>query len=719
MAGARTTARNYREPLILFYREQQSIERVAAALDLSEETVKQRLSRGRGMLRAQMEHLVERSLGFTTPGALFTTAVLGALPAIATPFLIAGATSVTAKSGAAVKAAVSLSAFTWLAAPLIHLVTIFIGRREALRFTSSPSERGFIKRLWAALGTVGLISSLSGAGLAMLLSANPDPLSESRTVLRGGLHTLFFLVMTSLLVIALWARRPFIAWARNIRLPDNASPWRKRLWMGPDRARAYRSRLTLLGLPLLDIHFGHSPQEPLVRGTARGWIAFGDTAQGVILAIGGVAIGGIAIGGCAIGGLSLGALTFGLAAFGGVAVGGIASGMIGFGYVATSVLAVGFKAAVGGVAIALHFARGSVFAFADHANDFAVRHWIEISPVMRLLDATQYLRMLSPSILVPLLSIIVSNFIIRFPQSSALENQPGPLRQNGLRMPPAFVGLLTLSLGLVAWLFADAGARESRTFIEESNVTVAIARTTVARAAVDATRSQARYDLGKALVHADRAPEALVEFLWSFDEGVMQAPRVAGISRIGVLTDIKRLGEIYPPAQAALLERRGRAQAAMLTGRAKDGIIADLVALNTTLGEQNQSLVLCDQLAPTNELRPVLGRQIFQQLLRAKRYHEAIQVETSKAIFLQWSVMQLAENRYNTLVSPASGRQEIHRHRVQWLSDRIEALAGAEQPDDARRLLELALAYDETKEARDTYRNQLDRAGKPQLYSLP
>src|SRR5262245_21721222 len=39
---------SYREPLILFYREEQSVAGVAAALDLSPDVVKQRLSRGRG-----------------------------------------------------------------------------------------------------------------------------------------------------------------------------------------------------------------------------------------------------------------------------------------------------------------------------------------------------------------------------------------------------------------------------------------------------------------------------------------------------------------------------------------------------------------------------------------------------------------------------------------------------------------------------------------------
>ena len=37
--------KNYREPLILFYREHESVERVAQVLELSEDAVRQRLSR--------------------------------------------------------------------------------------------------------------------------------------------------------------------------------------------------------------------------------------------------------------------------------------------------------------------------------------------------------------------------------------------------------------------------------------------------------------------------------------------------------------------------------------------------------------------------------------------------------------------------------------------------------------------------------------------------
>ncbi len=52
----------YREPLVLFYREHQSVLAVAQNLDLSEDAVKQRLSRGRQLLHAEVLDLVEGTL---------------------------------------------------------------------------------------------------------------------------------------------------------------------------------------------------------------------------------------------------------------------------------------------------------------------------------------------------------------------------------------------------------------------------------------------------------------------------------------------------------------------------------------------------------------------------------------------------------------------------------------------------------------------------------
>ena len=66
----------YRGPLVLYYRENQSIETVAEALELTEEAVKQRLSRGRKLLAEEVASFVEGALERTNPGKAFTIGVL-------------------------------------------------------------------------------------------------------------------------------------------------------------------------------------------------------------------------------------------------------------------------------------------------------------------------------------------------------------------------------------------------------------------------------------------------------------------------------------------------------------------------------------------------------------------------------------------------------------------------------------------------------------------
>jgi hypothetical protein len=78
---------------------------VAGALDLSEDAVKQRLSRGRGMLREQVAELVEGGLRRSRPGRRFTVAVMAGLTAYA-----AGAKTALAGAGA------SAGAGAWKAA---------------------------------------------------------------------------------------------------------------------------------------------------------------------------------------------------------------------------------------------------------------------------------------------------------------------------------------------------------------------------------------------------------------------------------------------------------------------------------------------------------------------------------------------------------------------------------------------------------------------------
>ena len=112
----------YREPLVLYYREHQSIEHVAEALDLTEDAVKQRLSRGRKLLQDEVQMFVEGALRRTAPGQAFSGAVLAMLP-------LAAGSAATAGLGAGAKgAAAAKSGFlaAWLL-PLTPLLGIAAG----------------------------------------------------------------------------------------------------------------------------------------------------------------------------------------------------------------------------------------------------------------------------------------------------------------------------------------------------------------------------------------------------------------------------------------------------------------------------------------------------------------------------------------------------------------------------------------------------------------
>jgi RNA polymerase sigma factor (sigma-70 family) len=82
----------YRIPLILYYREQQSVGRVAEALDLPRTAVKSRPMRGRSMLKDKVVAVVEETLTATRPGEAFCAAVVAAVAGTAAKNAAAGTT---------------------------------------------------------------------------------------------------------------------------------------------------------------------------------------------------------------------------------------------------------------------------------------------------------------------------------------------------------------------------------------------------------------------------------------------------------------------------------------------------------------------------------------------------------------------------------------------------------------------------------------------------
>ena len=113
---------SYREPLVLFYREECSITEVATQLELSEDAVKQRLSRGRALLKVELSTLVESALSRSRPGAGFTAGVLAAIALTApTGAAVAATVSGGAAAAGATGAAVGKGTFGGVGLSLIHI----------------------------------------------------------------------------------------------------------------------------------------------------------------------------------------------------------------------------------------------------------------------------------------------------------------------------------------------------------------------------------------------------------------------------------------------------------------------------------------------------------------------------------------------------------------------------------------------------------------------
>lgn len=363
----------YREPLILFYREGQSVEQTAALLDLSEDAVKQRLSRGRKLLAEQVSAFVEGALRQSAPGRAFTLGVLAALPMFATSASAATVGAVAAKGSVTAKAAASVGLVGAILGPIIGILGGVLGTKVSIENAESSRERQFMIKVAKITWTFAALFCLAIFAF-VYLSVSSHSLWKTHPVA----VTIAFISMgiaygIGLTTLILWTNRT----QRRIRreeaakLPPGVLP-RTHKWTS--QPREYRSRWTLLGLPLI-----HIRMECMHEGKtlpAKGWIAMGNIAYGVLFAFGGVAVGTVSVGGFAVGLLAIGGFGLGLLSMAGFALGVWAVGGGAVGYVASGGFALGWLAASGGAAVAHGFAVGGA-AFAQHANDEAARAFLQ------------------------------------------------------------------------------------------------------------------------------------------------------------------------------------------------------------------------------------------------------------------------------------------------------------------------------------------------------
>jgi len=363
---------NYREPLILFYREEKSVAEVAAKLDLTEDTVKQRLSRGRAMLREEMATLVESTLSRTKPGPAFTVGVLVALPMIsastAGAALTAGAAaSSTGAAGKGLLAKLGLGAFI---GPVIGLICAYLGTRAAASAARSEPERECILRY--ARWIIGLCFAMSIGLAAVLSQAGKLYLASAAGLVIGVCVWTALLVLGIILVCQRMDRD-----VRRIRLETKTTDETYAEVLAAQGKqlrlpRFFESSTRFLGLPLFAIAWGGTNSDQYRPRAICAWIAIGDIALSPFLAFGGFAVAPIAVGAITAGVLSL-------SIFWGVAFGVLAVGSLAFGWWALGCAAAAVKCAVGFAAVARDYAVGIAASAAQSgtvAKDWLKTQWL-------------------------------------------------------------------------------------------------------------------------------------------------------------------------------------------------------------------------------------------------------------------------------------------------------------------------------------------------------
>lgn len=411
----------YREPLVLFYREGQSVAAIAEAMAITESTAKQRLSRGRNLLRDSVLKLIGETLSQTAPGAQFTAGVMAAISAGSFAKSAAAASSLASMAGAAVKGstvaakAASAMGMAGVAGGLLGggfgLMGAWLGAWLPTQLAPTMKERELLEKQGKSAMRASLVFIVAFF-LAAVLGQFQGGWILAIPV--AGLVSVYFI--TTVIINGIKVQRQVRALRAEGSEDDlpNETPLREWGRNNIPRfvGRRFRSSTSLLGLPLIDVQVGDpinslhdSAPEPRQPLTAKGWIAVGDRAHGILFALGGraralIAVGGfcqgvVAIGGVTIGVLSLGGLSLGLLSIGGAAFGMFAFGGLGIGYeavgggaiawhAAAGGAAMGYEGAMGGGAIAKHFAVGGG-VIAENANNDAAQTFMDATYAMKVM----------------------------------------------------------------------------------------------------------------------------------------------------------------------------------------------------------------------------------------------------------------------------------------------------------------------------------------------
>lgn len=218
---------------------------------------------------------------------------------------------------------------------------------------------------------------------------------------------------------------------------------------------------------------------------------------------------------------------------------------------------------------------------------------------------------------------------------------------------------------------------------------------TLAAASAHAEDMQKYLSDTQEMVRQGKHEEALQRFRWFHDHALEHDPAMYGVRLSFALGYWKALGDVYPPARAALVETRDRKEKNILQGKGTAHLFHDVASLNNTLGDDQKTVELFRKLdAEQNDLAKQCWDMAKDSIIKGKAYDLARKYIGNPV--REWGKVQAMYEQHKAMYGGNN------------FGDHFKAYSENRFVEESIKLIHVALALDDKKAAREIQKRALD-----------
>lgn len=213
------------------------------------------------------------------------------------------------------------------------------------------------------------------------------------------------------------------------------------------------------------------------------------------------------------------------------------------------------------------------------------------------------------------------------------------------------------------------------------------------------------------LVKEGKYPEALDRFVWFHNHILEQEPAMHGVRLSFALSDWKDLGDVYPPALAALKKTRDDKTDLVAQGKGNWDLFGDVAGINKVLDDDTKTVSLFRKL---DQHQKEMAQQCWgvakKAVIRAKAYDVA-----RKYSFDPLREWESVKKRYDMR---GVEDEELGREIKEELRADIKTASAKLLIEDTMRLIGVAIALNDKRAAKKIFVETLAISDKDRLSNL-